>query len=166
MLRLVSQMNLMFGRMDEANARAVLTWRYDAPYSFYNPNPAELGKDLQVLTDPNNQYYAITDVEGALVAYYCFGREAQVAGGDYSDDALDVGGGVRPDLTGRGLGFAVIHAGLSFGQHKFAPRAFRVTVAAFNKRALRVCEKTGFLPVQTFSRAHDERKFLILLRRA
>lgn len=159
-------MNLTFSQMDETSARAALTWRYDEPYSFYNPNPAELEQDVQTLTDPANLYYAITDEAGALVAYYCFGRDAQVTGGDYSDDALDIGGGVRPDLTGRGLGPVIIQAGINFGQHKFAPRGFRVTVAAFNQRALSSCERIGFSPVQTFRRGQDEREFVILLRGA
>lgn len=159
-------MELIISRMDEVSARTVLTWRYDGPYSFYNPDPAESGNDLRVLTDPGKLYYAATDGDGGLVAYYCFGREAQVAGGDYSADALDVGGGVRPDLTGRGLGPAVIRAGLDFGRRNFAPRAFRVTVAAFNRRALRLCEKMGFSPAQRFRREQDQRRFVVLVRGA
>ncbi len=159
-------MNLTFSQMDEASARAVLTWRYDEPYSFYNPDPAGSEKDLKVLADPNNLYYVATDEDGDLVAYYCFGREAQVMGGDYSDEALDIGGGVRPDLTGRGLGSTVIAAGLNFGRDTFAPRAFRVTVAAFNRRALRLCEKLGFSPGQRFRREEDGREFIVLTRGA
>lgn len=157
-------MNLALSEMDETNARSILGWQYDGPYSFYNPNPSELERDLQTLTNPNNLYYAITKGDGILVAYYCFGREAQVTGGDYSDNALDIGCGVRPDLTGRGFGHAVINAGLSFGLYKFAPRAFRAAVAVFNQRALRLCEKTGFSPLQTFRRETDEREFVIMIR--
>ena len=156
----------MFSQMDEAKARAILAWHYEEPYSFYNPNPAELEKDLQVLTDPDNQYYALSDENGALVAYYCFGREAQVIDGDYSDEALDIGGGVRPYLTGCGFGSTFMHAGLNFGQDKFAPRTFRITVAAFNHRALRLCEKMGFLAVQRFRREQDGREFIVLTRGA
>ena len=152
--------------MDDTSARAILRWRYEEPYALYNANPAEMEKDVKVLTDPSNFYYAITDETGALVAYYCFGREAQVPGGDYRADALDVGGGIRPDLTGHGLGPVVIHAGLEFGRRKFAARAFRVTVVAFNQRALRVCEKVGFLPAQRFQREHDGREFIILMQEA
>ncbi len=152
--------------MDEASARAILTWRYDEPYTFYNPNPAESEKDVRALTDPANLYYALADESGALVAYNCFGREARVAGGDYGDDALDIGGGVRPDLTGRGLGSTVVAAGLNFGRDEFAPRAFRVTVAAFNRRALRLCEKVGFSTRQRFRRGDDGVEFIVLTRRA
>jgi [ribosomal protein S18]-alanine N-acetyltransferase len=158
-------MNFTISQMDQTNARSILTWRYDEPYSFYNPNPVELGKDLQVLINPTNLYYAVSDECGALVAYYCFGREAQVSGGHYSDDALDIGGGIRPDLTGRHFGPAILHAGLSFAQDRFAPRAFRVTVAAFNQRALKLCKRAGFVPMQIFSRDADEVVFVILLHR-
>jgi len=148
--------------MDEATARRIATWRYDAPYSLYNP----CEDDIAHFTDPTNRYFAITDEHGTLIAYRCFGADAQVPGADYRADALDTGGGLRPDLTGRGLGLMVMEAGIDFGQNLFAPRAFRVTVAGWNGRALRVCEKAGFQPVQHFARVHDGRPFVVLVRDA
>lgn len=159
-------MNLILTEMDEKNARAVLGWRYDEPYSFYNPKTADLEKDLQTLTGLDNFYYAMTDETGGLVAYFCFGREAQVAGGDYAADALDIGCGVHPELTGRGFGSNIINAGINFALNKFAPSAFRATVAAFNRRALNLCKRAGFSPVKTFERAEDGREFIILWRKA
>jgi ribosomal-protein-alanine N-acetyltransferase len=47
-----------------------------------------------------------------------------VPGGTYGADALDTGGGLRPDLTGRGLGREALEVGLAFGRSRFAPRAF------------------------------------------
>ena len=79
--------------------------------------------------------------------------------------ALDTGGGLRPDLTGRGLGRAAIAAGLAHGRALFAPTAFRVTVAAFNTRALRVLAALGFERVDGFEAAYDGRPFEVLLRR-
>jgi ribosomal-protein-alanine N-acetyltransferase len=69
-------------------------------------------------------------------------------------------------LTGRGLGLTVLNAGLAFGQRTFAPPAFRVTVATFNQRALRVVARAGFQPTQQFTRESDRRDFLILVRPA
>lgn len=159
-------MKLTFNEMDEAAALAVLSWRYTEPYDFYNPHPAEQEKDIQELVNPSHLYYTTTDEDGLLVAYFCFGREAQVPGGDYNPEALDIGCGLRPDLTGHGLGPVMIRAGLDFGRQKFSPQAFRTTVAAFNRRAMRACEKAGFLPVQGFQSAVDGTEFVILMRSA
>jgi ribosomal-protein-alanine N-acetyltransferase len=89
-----------------------------------------------------------------------------VPGGDYDEEALDIGGGLRPDLTGQGLGPSFMEAALEFGRRQFGPVSFRATVAAFNRRAQRVCEKLGFRPVQTFERMHNGKRFTILVRAA
>ena len=157
-------MLLTFQLMDEASARATLEWRYDTPYDLYNIAPDDAEKEMQLLLDPQNAYYTITDEHGHLVAYCCFGLDGQVAGGDYSAAALDIGLGVRPDLTGQGRGLTYVNAVLDFARRTFPPTAFRVTVAEFNKRALRVWEKAGFRPVQTFQRETDGRPFVVLIR--
>jgi ribosomal-protein-alanine N-acetyltransferase len=157
-------LHLTFTPMDESAAREILTWRYEEQYAFYNPDPADAEESVGPFLDPANAYYSVRDEQGLLVAYPCFGLDAQVPGGDYSADALDTGGGMRPDLTGRGLGLAFLEAGLEFGRRMYNPRAFRVTVAAFNARARRVCEKAGFRPVQTFHSALHDRDFVVLMR--
>lgn len=91
---------------------------------------------------------------------FCFGPDARVPGGDYAADALDVGMGVRPDLTGQGRGLDFVN----IGSRKFAPAEFRVTVAEFNKRALRVWKKAGFRVVQTFQKEQSRRVFVVLMR--
>jgi RimJ/RimL family protein N-acetyltransferase len=157
-------MHLTFTPMDEASARQMLTWRYAGQYAFYNPDPSQLEESLRAFLDPANAYFCVGDEHGELVAYRCYGPDGQVPGGDYGADALDTGGGMRPDLTGRGLGLGVLEAGLEFGRHLYHPCAFRVTVAAFNARACRVCEKAGFRPVQTFHSPLHDSAFTVLVR--
>jgi ribosomal-protein-alanine N-acetyltransferase len=157
-------MPLTFQPMDEANACAIPEWRYDEPYDIYNIAPNDVEKEMQFFLDPQNVYYTITDEHGDLVAYCCFGLDGQVPGGDYSAVALDIGLGVRPDLTGQGRGLAYVNAVLDFARRTFMPNAFRVTIAEFNKRALRVWEKAGFRPVQTFQRETDGKAFVVLMR--
>ena len=151
--------------MNEEDARAVLMWCYVGPYDFYNAGPESLVDDLKNLIDPANSYYSVRDDRGTLVAYCCFGPDARVPGGDYSLGALDVGGGLRPDLTGAGLGLSMLKAVLEFGSRRFAPSVFRGTVAAWNKRALLVCERAGFQVAGRFEREGGE-SFAILLRSA
>ena len=52
----------------------------------------------------------------------------------------------------------------AFGRERFAPVAFRVTVATFNARALRVIEALGFSPVEDFLASTDARAYRILVR--
>ena len=85
-------------------------------------------------------------------------------GWDYDDAALDTGGGLRPSLTGQGLGRSVIAAGLDFGRARFAPAAFRVTVASFNTRARRTVESLDFEVVGSFAARRDGRPFEVLVR--
>lgn len=151
--------------MTEPDARDILSWRYDEPYDFYNPTDANLEQDIQNLVEPTNFYLAVRDGDESLIAYYCFGGEARVSGGDYVDDALDVGGGVRPDLLGTGMGEMFVRVAMDFGKIFFNPQKYRATIAAFNTRALRMCEKAGFEPAETFTNADGE-EFVILMKDA
>ncbi|KAF3890613.1 MULTISPECIES: GNAT family N-acetyltransferase [Nostocales] len=152
--------------MNEANARIILTWRYDEPYDFYNPNPTGIEENVRQFLDSTNAYYTITNSGGDLTAYCCFGRDARVSGGDYTIAALDVGFGMCPSLTRRGVTLRVIDAVLNYGKSTFAPALFRVTVAEFNLQALRICEKAGFQPVQKFQRDFDSKAFVVLTKKA
>jgi RimJ/RimL family protein N-acetyltransferase len=151
--------------MDEGSARDVLSWRYDAPYDIYNcdPNPEVIEAGALFLADPANNYYTISDKEGQVVGFCVFGLDAQVPGGDYGSDALDIGLGIRPDLTGRGQGNRYVTSVLDFAQGLLAPKAYRVTVAEFNRRALRVWQKAGFRPIQTFAAQGSGQVFVVLM---
>ena len=140
-------------------AADILSWRYPAPYDYYDVTDGDLGYYL----DPANGFFAVLS-DGEFIGFRSFGPDGQVPGGTYDDSALDTGGGLRPELTGRGLGRTVVVAGLEFGRLRFAPDAFRVTVASFNTRALRVVTSLGFRPVRSFPAAMDGRSFEILVR--
>lgn len=135
--------SLRIVRLTREHAEDLATWRYEPPYDVYDM----VGAD----TDE-------------LIGFRSFGPDGQVPGGTYDDTALDTGGGLRPELTGQGLGRAAIAAGLDFGRERFAPAAFRVTVAAFNARALRTVEALGFVRVATFEATRDGREFVVLTR--
>lgn len=141
--------------MTEPDARTILTWQYDGPYAVYNCDPADLEESVAAYLDPQNQYFAACDAADQLVGYCCFGADARVPGGDYTDaDALDVGLSLRPDLTGRGIGPTFVAAILALAHEQWDARRFRMTVAAFNRRAIRAYEKVGFRVVYAFEQ-HD-----------
>lgn len=140
-----------FRPMTEAEARSIAAWRYDGPDAFYNLDP----EDVPALLDHMSSYTAVLDSSGFVVGFFGFGPGGQVSGahraGLYDDDALDIGLGLRPDLIGRGLGRDFVAAGLAYATERFAPRAFRLTVAAFNRRAIAVYKRLGFHYGPTFT---------------
>jgi [ribosomal protein S18]-alanine N-acetyltransferase len=122
--------------MAQADAEAVAGWRYPEPFSFYEWTADE--DDLAELLDADlrgEAYFAVEDDEGQLVGYFSFKPEGRT---------LVVGLGLRPDLTGRGLGGGFFAAGLDYGRERFAPERFSLAVATFNERAIRVYERAGF----------------------
>jgi ribosomal-protein-alanine N-acetyltransferase len=147
--------------MTAAHAAEIVTWRYPPPYDCYDMNGADPG----FLASPGSGFFAVADQTG-LIGFRSFGPDGQVPGGVYDDSALDTGGGLRPDLTGRGRGRQAIQTGLDFGQREFAPAAFRVTVASFNTRALRVVTALGFRSIGTFRASADGRSYEMLIRPA
>ncbi|MDY6901104.1 MAG: GNAT family protein, partial [Cyanobacteriota bacterium] len=97
-----------------------------------------------------------------LVAYCCFGTEARVKDGNYDIEALDIGFGLNPDLTRKGITFRIINAVYDFAKNHFSTNLFRVTVAEFNQQAIRLYEKAGFKQVEKFQREQDSMYFLVL----
>jgi RimJ/RimL family protein N-acetyltransferase len=154
----------IFQPLEETHARTILEWHYEPPYDVYDLSAGNAEEVVQDLLHPEYAYHAMLSPEGELVAFCCFGQDGQVPGGDYSEEALDIGLGVRPDLTGQGESSSFVQAVLEFAQRTWPQPAFRVTIAEFNVRAQRVWEKAGFLRVQRFESTRSSRPFLIYLR--
>lgn len=143
-------MKFTFSLMTESDAWAIMRWQYGPPYELYDAAPEDVPEEVRELLKPEHAYHAVFDDQAGLVGYCCFGSDAQVPGGDYSEAALDLGLGLRPDLTGQGLGLSFLQAILDFARREFDPPAFRLTVATFNRRAIRLYEQAGFQPSHTF----------------
>jgi [ribosomal protein S18]-alanine N-acetyltransferase len=131
--------------MSQHEALVVAAWHYEPPYSFYDwtadaDDLAELlGKETR-----EGKYFSALGADGELVGWFSFLSEG---------DCVEFGLGLRPDLTGQGLGLAYLQAGLVFAGQRFQPGRFRLSVAAFNERAIRVYERAGFTPLRTFDHA-------------
>ena len=145
------------------NAREISTWSYDHPYDLYDLVP----NDLSGLLNPDYYYHQVLDQNEDLIGYCCFGLDARVPGGKYlinEPKVLDIGVGMRPDLTGEGRGYEFISAVLEFARERFNPDCFRVTVADFNKRSLRAFIRHGFNESHHFIRELVEIPFTQLER--
>jgi ribosomal-protein-alanine N-acetyltransferase len=120
----------------------IAAWHYEEPYSFYDWTADT--DDLALLLSEEirgNRFFSAFDEEDVLVGFFEFRME----GAD-----LVIGLGLRPDLTGCGLGRGFAEAGIEFGRRRFHPERIRLSVAAFNARAIRVYERSGFTYTRTF----------------
>ncbi|MCC5807336.1 MAG: GNAT family N-acetyltransferase [Opitutales bacterium] len=155
-------MNLSLKPISEAYAREIASWQYESPYDIYGHPPSDQEDAIAYLmADENNVFAVIRD--GEVIGFRSFGEDGQVPGGKYEEGYLDTGGGLRPDLTGKGMGEEVIRKGLEIGSDYYVADRFRVTVAAFNQRALKVCRRIGFREVQRFRRQVGSEQFAILV---
>jgi RimJ/RimL family protein N-acetyltransferase len=111
----------LFRLMNEEDTREIAAWRYEAPYDFYDMTNDPEGLE-KLLGPPERRrgYYAVLS-GGELVGFFCYGLGGQLPGFDYpGDGCIDIGLGLRPDLTGKGLGLKFIRAGLQFGRRRFS----------------------------------------------
>lgn len=158
-------MQIRFRPMTDADARQIIGWRYDGPYSVYNLNGDDVDAEAAAMADPANNFFTM-EQNGEVIGGASYGDDGQVPGGDYSEDALDIGAGIRPDLTGQGNGAAMVAQIVAFGQAQFQPNTFRVTIAGWNVRAQKVWLRNGFQERSTFVAAHNGQSYVIFTREA
>jgi RimJ/RimL family protein N-acetyltransferase len=128
-------------RIEPASAETqvlLATWRYPPPYDFYDG-------DVDPVLNPE-RYFAARDEDDAFIGFYYF---------EPKPPDLDYGLGLRPDLTGRGLGLDFFLGGLAFARERYRPRNIYLHVAEFNERARRVYERAGFRVVSSHVRTFE-----------
>src|SRR5690242_16032389 len=149
--------------MTEEDAYQIASWHYPAPYVFYDwdQNPEDLAELLgpQSWQTPN---YAVLNEVNELIGFFSFRPDPQ------DEQRVVIGLGLRPDVTGKGVGFAFLMAGLIFGQEQCPEGKCSLRVATFNQRAIRVYERAGFLPLSPFLHHTNsgEYEFLRMIRPA
>ena len=100
-------MNFRFQPMTLAAAEQIRSWRYEAPYDFYDLD-ADL-EDLAIFFDetrwPEASFTVRAD-DGEMVGQFSYDRQGTSA---------NIGLGMSPRMTGLGLGTSFVAAGLEFG---------------------------------------------------
>jgi [ribosomal protein S18]-alanine N-acetyltransferase len=167
-------MKFTFAPMTETVIIEMQSWQFSAPYTLYNL-AANLESNRAEMLDQLSPYYAVRDEQAQLVGYFCFGTSAEpwdheksALYNNHTERALTVGLGMRPDLTGQGLGATFIDAGLAFARDQFQPDSFKLYVLSFNQRAIRAYERAGFTQIGTFSQQNTQgiSTFLVMERQA
>ncbi|SET52857.1 ribosomal-protein-alanine N-acetyltransferase [Salinibacillus kushneri] len=136
-------MTYQFDVMTQEQAEHIAyKWHYDGIYSFYDMEADQ--EDLAEFLDSNKRGYSMFAVtkENDLVGFF--------SANQVGEDNVDIGFGMRPDLTGRGYGYHFLQTGLEFVIEIYHPKIITLSVATFNQRAIKLYKKLGFKEVQTF----------------
>lgn len=131
------------------DVRTFASWRYESPYDVYDMTD-DLEDTVDYFLDAGLRCHVLVD--GTELAGFCtFGRDGQVPGGTYRTNAVDIGLGIRPDLTGRGRGREYVGVVVAKAGQLFPGLPLRVTIAAWNTRALRTWLNAGFAHASRFT---------------
>lgn len=145
-------------------AEEISCWAYPGEYNIYSFEPSEEGIEELLCGD----YVACLDENETLIGYFCFGASAQiptVENFDYSEDKLDLGLGLRPDLCGKGFGQEFMGLGLEYAKKMFPASSLRLTVAAFNQRAISLYQKLGFKQTLELTHRFSRMTFILMEQR-
>lgn len=148
-------MEYKFKLMTQEQAEEIaFNWHYDAEYSFYDMEADQ--EDLVEFLDPQNRgdsYFVVT-IDNDMIGFFSFSKVAK--------NTIDIGLGMKPNLVGNGNGLDFLKAGIEFAKSKYTPQTITLSVATFNKRAIKVYEKIGFKEVETFMQDTNGDRFEFL----
>lgn len=157
----MSPEQFQFRTMTQADAEEVARWHYPEPFAFYDWSAdADDLAELLSTEQRGDVYFSVLDEKGELVGFFGFKRPAS--------DTVEIGLGLRPELTGSGLGAPFLAAGLGYARSRFAPARFILSVATFNRRAITVYERAGFAAIRVYMHSTNggEWEFLEMSRPA
>ncbi|MDQ3944008.1 MAG: GNAT family N-acetyltransferase [Actinomycetota bacterium] len=113
----------------------IAMWRYPGPWAVY---------DALEAPRPDEGYWAVCDADDRLVGFCCLGDCARPVGLETDPAFLDVAIGVRPELTGHGLGSEVGRVAVSYARQVSDGRRLRCAVRDWNHAGLEAAHHAGF----------------------
>lgn len=139
-------MNFEIVSMTQENAQIIADqWKYEGIYSFYDLSADP--EDYQEFVNPDlrgERYFEVYG-DGRLAGFFV------VEPGENRE--IELGFGLKPELCGKGLGKDFLSAIESYVMNHYDCKTMVLWVAAFNKRAIRLYQKCGY--IQT---AEEERQ--------
>ncbi len=149
--------------MLQKDAWEISHWKYEGIYAFYNKSD-----EMAVPQTPNatvKDSFVVCWEDGQMIGHFHFGHSGQIPTEEknvYEPGYLDIGLGMRPDLCGKGNGTAFVEMGLAFARKTYQTNRFRLSVAAFNERAVKVYERVGFSKTCVVTNAYFKNLFYIM----
>lgn len=116
------------------------SWRYEGEYAFYDMTADP--EDYEEIVSPEKRgerYFSVFN-EGVLTGFFCVEREGS---------NIELGLGLRPDLTGQGRGKHFLDEILHYVRENYDFDKICLDVASFNERAIKVYEWAGFVKTGT-----------------
>lgn len=128
--------------MNQEEVEQVIAWEYDGIYAFYDMQ-ADM-EDLREFRDVaagNENYWSVYQ-NGGLIGFFCFN--------EHEVNQVEIGLGMNPQMVGQGNGLDFLTAGIQKAIDLYQPSSLTMAVAEFNKRAIKVYQKAGFIRTKTF----------------
>jgi len=133
-------MKYIFAPMNQEYANDIVSnWHYDDVYSFYDMAADE--DDLKIFMDTKNWHNiirAVLNENDELAGWASFYTE---------NDEFWLSLGLRPDLTGQGLGAEFVSECVRYAtsHYRLIKDTIKLAVALFNQRAVKVYQRAGFV---------------------
>lgn len=132
-----------FEPMTEEHAEEIIRWHYEGLYSFYDMKADE--DDIVDFLDSDNWgrvYFAVKEGQ-VLIGYFAY---------TFKNEILWIGMGLKPRLTGCGMGLQFVKEGIEHGVKAFnyQGKCIKLAIAAMHKPAIHVFEQAGFRKYATF----------------
>jgi len=137
-------MQYNFIKMNQNYAEEIAyQWKYKGKYSFYDTTADK--EDLAEFLDPKtwDRTFAVLNKENDLIGFYSY---------TFQDEIMWIGFGLKPDLTGQGLGKEFVKSGIEYGIEHFdyQKEHIMLAVAEFNKRAIKLYKNLGFKTTEKY----------------
>lgn len=124
--------------MTQENAQMIADqWKYEGIYSFYDISADP--EDYQEFVTPDlrsDKYFEVYGKNG-LIGFFVVEPEAH--------SKIELGLGLKPELCGKGLGKDFLCAIENYVGTHYNFKTIVLWVAAFNKRAIRLYQKCGYI---------------------
>ena len=128
--------------MLQVEAEIIANWKYSGIYSFYDMTADEEDYQEFINEETRGEHAFSVYERGKLIGFYSLTS--------VESETVDLGLGLRPDMTGQGIGGSFLQKALDYAELHYGARSFTLSVATFNERAIRVYKNAGFKVIHTF----------------
>ncbi len=119
-----------FKKMNNEYEKDILNWHYEDGYKVYNMG--------------FHNGYAVLDENESLIGFFKY---------HFNNNVMEIGLGLKPNFYGKGVAEQFVIEGIKFGRLKFnyIGRLVKISVASFNKRAIKTYKKLGFYEISKYT---------------